>query len=203
MGYRSDKRQLERIKAKYLKKLYPKRKSIKRFKAGDKKRIAMTNAQFDKWLKDLHEQKSDFSSIYEALPVVEEIAKNAEYFPKGKYVIWNGTRIDHKHVPVGVTPEADPIFKDSLIQARDINPLGAFNYISLICKHKGKYGFWLGEVFHPVGFGYFDAIVYRLEKYHATKDDFWAWKKDSDEVAKDHDRNMDALVLCERSLKND
>lgn len=165
------------------------------------KKVKMTEKSFHKFVNKISRKLSSAEDIFEFRQCIEEISKNAKYFPKGCYfVIGKHQEISSKNIPVGITPHGEIIFKDSLIEARDINPIGAFNYASLICKHDGKYGFWMDDYFCPARFNNFDAIMFKVRRFHATVKDYEKWKEQDRDY---RDEQIDRMIFSDRCLKND
>lgn len=93
--------------------------------------------------------------------------------------------------------DGNEVFTDSIVQIRDISPVGNINYVSMICKHNGKYGYYQDDVFLPLT----GNEMMHVMKTHASVNDFMQMKDLVDKAVKDGlDENIDALIWCEKSM---
>ena len=93
--------------------------------------------------------------------------------------------------------DGNEVFTDSIVQIRDISPVGNINYVSMICKHNGKYGYYQDDIFLPLT----GNEMMHVMKTHASVNDFMQMKDLVDKAVKDGlDENIDALIWCEKSM---
>lgn len=93
--------------------------------------------------------------------------------------------------------DGNDVFTDSIVQIRDISPVGNINYVSMICKHNGKYGYYQDDIFLPLT----GNEMMHVMKTHASVNDFMQMKDLVDKAVKDGlDENIDALIWCEKSM---
>lgn len=102
------------------------------------------------------------------------------------------------NLAITIDSDGDAVFTDSIIQARDINPIGSFNYVSMVCKRNNQYGYYQGDVFTP--FGPLEGF-YKVMKENATVDDFKELEGWVDDFNKNNtDDQIDCMVWCEKSM---
>ena len=93
--------------------------------------------------------------------------------------------------------DGNDVFTDSIVQIRDISPVGNINYVSMICKHNGKYGYYQDDVFLPLA----GNEMMHVMKTHANVNDFMRMQDFVVKAVKDGlDENIDALIWCEKSM---
>lgn len=93
--------------------------------------------------------------------------------------------------------DGNDVFTDSIVQIRDISPVGNINYVSMICKRNGVYGYYQDDTFLPLT----GNEMMHVMKKHANVNDFMKMKDFVVKAVKDGlDENIDALIWCEKSM---
>ena len=102
-----------------------------------------------------------------------------------------------ENLAIDLDDDGNEAFTDSIVQIRDISPVGNINYVSMICKRNGKYGYYQDDVFLPLTG---NEMMYVMKK-HANVNDFMKMKDFVVKAVKDGlDENIDALIWCEKSM---
>lgn len=98
---------------------------------------------------------------------------------------------------IDLDADGNEAFTDSIVQIRDISPVGNINYVSMICKRNGKYGYYQDDVFLPLT----GNEMMHVMKTHANTNDFMKMKDFVAKAVKDGlDENIDTLIWCEKSM---
>lgn len=102
-----------------------------------------------------------------------------------------------ENLAIDLDADGNEVFADSIVQIRDISPVGSINYISMICKRNGEYGYYQDDVFIPLT----GNEMMHVMKAHANANDFMKMKDFVAKAVKDGlDENIDALIWCEKSM---
>lgn len=102
-----------------------------------------------------------------------------------------------ENLAIDLDADGNEVFTDSIVQIRDISPVGSINYISMICKRNGEYGYYQDDIFLPLT----GNEMMHVMKAHANANDFMRMKDFVAKAVKDGlDENIDALIWCEKSM---
>ena len=102
---------------------------------------------------------------------------------------------------IDLDADGNDVFTDSIVQIRDISPVGSINYISMICKRNGEYGYYLGDVFVPFDPRADAANPYVVMKESATVDDFKQYRDRVDDFNRNNtDDQIDCMIWCKKSM---
>lgn len=97
--------------------------------------------------------------------------------------------------------DGNEVFTDSIIQIRDISPVGAVNYISMVCKRKNHYGYYQGDIFVPFDSNSDVVNPYVVMKESATADDFKQYRDRVDDFNRNNtDDQIDCMIWCKKSM---
>lgn len=106
-----------------------------------------------------------------------------------------------ENLAIEIDDDGNAVFTDSIIQIRDINPIGNFNYISMVCKRKSHYGYYLGDTFVSFDPRADIANPYVVMKESATVDDFKQYRYRVDDFNRNNtDDQIDCMIWCKKSM---